>query len=234
MPKVVEFPSSPFSKALELANAVDYFGGNCSLQSCADKVNKKISGGFGMLVSSSIKHNLISRKKDQLLTTNLYKNIKSAADSRQERNCLRKAFLSPVLYKKVYERFKGKDFPLPMLDKLLIREFAVGADLGSRIAGYFIDGLKSLHLLDGGKLVDMEVEEKPRAKSEDFKPVNTNIEINPVATILPAQPDVVTGTGYIIHVTGPGMDSTITINEAEDFFILEAITRKIKKQLQAN
>ncbi len=233
MPKVIEYPSSSFAKALELANAVDYLGGNCSVQSCADKLNKKISGGFGMLISSAIKHSLITRKRDELFTTQLYKDIKLAYHNEEKTQNLRQAFLAPLLYKRIYERFKGKELPVQMLDKLLVREFAVETDLGSRISGYFIDGVKFLNLLDGNKLVDIDIE-KETANSEngDLENKENEVEISLSNNVTnPSIENVTHNTAYVIHIKGPGMDSKITINEEDDFLILEAMTRKIKKKL---
>lgn len=233
MPKVIEYPSSSFAKALELANAVDYLGGNCTVQSCADKLNKKVSGGFGMLISSAIKHSLITRKREEMFTTKLFKDIKLAYNDGEKTQNLRQSFLSPVLYKRIYERFKGKDLPVQMLDKLLVREFAVEADLGSRISGYFIDGVKFLNLLDGNKLVDIDIEKEP-ANSEKSEPENkeSEVENSSSSNVTNSSVENVShNTAYVIHIKGPGMDSKITINEEDDFLILEAMTRKIKKKL---
>src|SRR5690242_7455367 len=227
MPKVIEYPSGSFTKAMELANAVDYLGGNCTVQSCADKLNKKVSGGFGMLISSAIKHSLITRKRDELFTTQLYKDIKLAYDDEEKTRNLRKAFLSPILYKRVYERFKGKELPVQMLDKLLVREFSVEPNLGSRISGYFIDGVKFLNLLDGNKLVDIDIE-KETTNSENSETENEENDVENSFSNNFANPPVENvghNTAYVIHIKGPGMDSKITINEDEDFLILEAMTR---------
>jgi len=233
MPKVIEYPSGSFAKALELANAVDYLGGNCTIQSCADKLNKKVSGGFGMLISSAIKHSLITRKREELFTTQLYKDIKLAYNDEEKTQNLRQAFLSPTLYKRIYERFKGKELPIQMLDKLLVRECAVEANLGSRISGYFIDGVKFLNLLDGNKLIDIEIEKETSA-SENGEEVNKENE-NEISSsnnvTSPVLENMSHNTAYVIHIKGPGMDSKITINEEDDFLILEAMTRKIKKKL---
>lgn len=233
MPKVIEYPSGSFGKALELANAVDYLGGNCTVQSCADRLNKKVSGGFGMLISSAIKHGLITRKREELFTTQLYKDIKLAYTDEEKTANLRKAFLSPVLYKRIYERFKGKELPVQMLDKLLIREFSVEADLGSRISGYFVDGVKYLNLLDGSKLVDLDIENELAAPENNGEEDKENEKENSLSSNVtnPTAENVVHNSAYVIHIKGPGMDSKITINEEDDFLILEAMTRKIKKKL---
>jgi hypothetical protein len=230
MPKVIDYPSASFGKAYELADAVDYFGGNCTVQSCADRLNKKVSGGFGMVISSAIKHGLIGRKKDDLFTTQLYKDIKLAYNEKERGDNLRKAFLSPILYRKIYERFKGKELPISMLDKLLIREFGVDTEAGSRIAGYFVDGVKAFNLMVGNALINLDSEniiqkeeniESEHADEPEIQVVNTSF----------ISDNLNHNTSYIIHIKGPGMDSKITINEEDDLLILDAMTRKIKKKL---
>jgi hypothetical protein len=186
-----------------------------------------------MLISSAIKHNLISRKREELFTTQLFKDVKLAYNDDEKQDFLRKSFFAPNLYKSIYERFKGKELPISMLDKLLVREFNVDSDAGSRISGYFIDGVKFLSLLDGNKLVefdgisDSQNSNKNEPQHTDIEPETTTSNFVFSAPIEPQPHNSV----YVIHVKGPGMDSKITINEEDDLVILEAMIRKIKKKL---
>jgi hypothetical protein len=141
MPRTVDYPHAAFKSSIDLATAVDYLGGSCSVINCAERLNKKVSGAFKSLVSAAVKHGLITVKKDVLNTTELYRLYKFSYNEEEKLDTLRKAFLYPVLYQKIYERFKGKELPVSMLDKLIIRELAVEESYGSRVAGYFVDGV---------------------------------------------------------------------------------------------
>jgi hypothetical protein len=234
MPKLIEYPSSSFSKAMELADAVDYLGGTCSIQSSADKLNKKVSGGFGMLISSALKHGLINRKREELSITELYREIKLSYTPEEKLSFLRQSFLAPVLYNKIYEKFKGKELPIPMLSKLLVREYSVDADAGSRIAGYFVEGLKYLDLLlDNNKLVDISSVDPVEIKGDDV--IETSIEPVPQTNTYQLNNTSFVEVGnlssYTIHIKGPGIDSRIVINENDDLLILDAMIKKIKNKL---
>ncbi|HEV8515619.1 MAG TPA: hypothetical protein VGQ59_20185 [Cyclobacteriaceae bacterium] len=238
MPKLIDYPAASFMKAMELANAVEYLGGSCTIQSCADRLGKKVSGGFGMLISSAIKFNLVTRKGEELKSTQLYKNIKLAYNEEEKNENLRSSFFSPRLFSNLYDRFKGRELPISMLPKLLIREFNVDEEAGSRISGYFVEGLRYLNLLDGNKLMDINngrtsvVEEIDTVEENTSAPI-LNQDTN-VIPVIPQQAQEVLSLNnsvYTIHLKGPGMDSKITISEEEDFLILEAMVKKIKRKM---
>lgn len=243
MPKIVDYPLFPFEKVLELANAVDYLGGSCTIQDCAHRLKKKLSGGFGVLISSAIKHDLIGRKGDRLSVTDLYKKIKFSYNPAEKADCQRISFLHPVLYRKIYDRFKGKELPLPMLDKLLIREFQVDEKVSEKIAGFFVDGLKKLHMIKDGKLLTnneypalvnrdepiqaslpLSIQEEPARIHESLSDDNDiNLKIKQLE-------DIKSGK-FMLSIQGEGIDSTIVLETGEDFQIVEAILAKIKRKL---
>lgn len=236
MPRLVDYPHGSFKSALEIATAVDYLGGSCSLASCAEHLNKKIGGSFKSIISSSIKHGLINSKKDILNTTELFRLYKLAYDDQEKLETLRKAFFLPNLYKKIYDRFKGKELPIAMLDKLLIREFGVEESYASRISGYFIDGSKNLKILENGRLIENANSEEPDAEEEEMEvnviskrdPENKNTENN--IDIVHSSSGL--STAYTVVISGPGMNSRIEINEEDDLTILDAMINKIKKKLK--
>ncbi len=57
------------------------------------------------------------------------------------------AFLESQIYKSIYEKFKNKELPVQMLDKILIREFNVADDTTLRVSKYFLDGVSFTELL---------------------------------------------------------------------------------------
>ena len=243
MPKIVDYPLFPFDKVIELANAVDYLGGSCTMADCAHHLKKKLSGGFGVLVSSAIKHDLIARKGDRLSVSELYKKIKFSYNPAEKIDCQRVSFLHPVLYRKIYDRFKGKELPLSMLDKLLIREFQVDEKVSEKTAGFFVDGLKKLHMIKEGKLLAIGEFPAPHAREE---PVQTSLSL----TSQEEPPDIqqnLSGNDdkkqrinqleesqpgkFLLSIQGEGINSTLIIDNKEDFQIVEALLAKIKRKL---
>lgn len=236
MPKVIDYPAASFAKAMELANAVEYLGGTCTIRSCADRLGKKVSGGFGMLISAAIKYSLVTRKGEELKNTPLYRSIKLAYNETERTENLRYSFLSPRLFSNLYERFKGRELPITMLPKLLIREFNVDEDSGSRISGYFVDGLRSLSLLDGNRLIDI-VNDQNAVMEADVSESKPGLILDQEGTMVPAiapqtqEIPSLNNSIYTIHLKGPGMDSKITISEEDDFLILDAMIKKIKRKM---
>lgn len=246
MPKIVDYPLFPFHKAMELANAVDYLGGSCSIADCAHQLKKKISGGFGVLISSAIKHDLIQRKGDRLSVSELYKKIKFSYNPAEKIDCQRISFLHPVLYRKVYDRFKGKELPLAMLDKLLIREFQVDEKVSDKIAGYFVEGLKRLQLIKDGKLLHAESLANAAAPEEPIQmslplPKQTWVEHSPWENIGDSQDskqqinelEQNQSGKFLFSIQGNGIHSTLVIDNSEDFQIVEALLAKVRRILGA-
>lgn len=247
MPKIVDYPLFPFHKAMELVNAVDYLGGSCTIADCAHQLKKKISGGFGVLISSAIKHDLIQRKGDRLSVSELYKKIKFSYNPAEKIDCQRVSFLHPVLYRKVYDRFKGKELPLAMLDKLLIREFQVEEKVSEKIAGFFVEGLKRLHLIKDGRLLPADgvvntaaiqepvqmtlplskqtyIEQLPLENLGDSQ--ENSAEINELVKAQPGK--------FLFSIQGNGINSKVVIDNTEDFQIVEALLAKVKRMLGSN
>src|SRR4030042_1425795 len=112
MPKILEYPTASIKKSLGLAKAVDELGGSSSLAMCAEKLGKKVSGGFREVVHSANKYNFLSQKKGTLTIAPLYRDIKLAYDEKEKETLLQKAFLNVSLFQKIYNRFKGQKLPV--------------------------------------------------------------------------------------------------------------------------
>ena len=242
MPRLIDHPRASFKNGQEIAAAVDYLGGSCTIASCADKMKKKVSGAFKALISAGVKHGLVYLKKDILSTTELFKTYKLGYDEVEKLETLRKAFLAPPIYQKIYERFKGKDLPVGMLDKLLIRELGVEEKYGSRVAGYFIDGAKSVNILENGKLIDdikvvpLDIEENDFDEEDDTNENNVGKDLKPSIKITKQETGSnfiqQNGNSFVISISGPGMNTKIEIKEEDDLLILDAMLNKIKKKLK--
>jgi hypothetical protein len=229
MGKLSEYPRASFRAAQELADAVDSLGGSCSVELAAEKIGNKVGGAFFYTMGSAQKFNLITHKAGQLKVSPLYRDIKLAYTEQEKKNLLVTSFLSPVVFARLYERFKGKELPISMLEKMLIKEYEVDDNAASRIKKYFIEGAKSIGLLDGQNILleltvsQNNIESEP--EEVQIVPETTPINTNESGVISLSDLDE-----FIFHITGPGVNTRIAIREEEDFIIVDAMIRKIKKR----
>ncbi|MEJ7830380.1 MAG: hypothetical protein WKF91_19380 [Segetibacter sp.] len=229
MGKKLDYPLASFRKSIEIADAVDSLGGTCSVESCADKLNRQsTSGGYKITVSTAAKFGLIEIRKGTLSITDLYKQAKLSYTAEERQDLMRRAFFRPEVFSSLYQRFKGRELP-NHIDKLMIREMGVEEKVAGRVAGYFIDGLKEFGLKDSsGKIptdennallqeIQIQTEEKPSGK-EDNQQKQEEVRFS--------------SERYTVHITGPGLNHAIEVNEEEDLIIVNAVLNKIKKALK--
>jgi hypothetical protein len=234
MPRLVDYPRNSLKNCYDLASAVDFLGGRCSAQSAADALKLKLSGSFSALISASSKYGLIDNKSGQISITQLYKNIKLSYDDNERIIFERQAFLSMVLFNKLYETFKGKPLPIVNLSKFLIRELNVEENIATRVKNIFIDGLKQVKLLDSdNNVIDIQkgTEDERSSTTVEVVPSNNSNESysenrSSNSSVLEMQDS----NEFSFHIVGPGINSKITIIEEEDFDILNAVIRKIRKK----
>lgn len=233
MPKLIDYPRKSFKQSLDVAEAVDHLGGTCTAPSCADKMGMQPSGHFYAIVGSAVKHNLIEAQKGNLTTTDVYKTMKHAYGENEKHKLKVSAFLSPALYLKVYERFKGKLLPIDMLGKMFIREFGVEESIAPKIAGYFIEGADACGILINGVLIDEETSVKSTSVENTAKEESKKVgdEMNEPFNGLSNMKESNDGT-FTVHIVGAGLNSKLILAEAEDFIILEAMISKLKKKIK--
>lgn len=233
MPKELDYPRKSFVQALELANAVDFLGGNTSIEVAADKLNQSAKGGsFSALLSAAVKHRLIESKKGFVTNTDLYRSIKLAYTDEEKKRALKAAFLEPSVYKSIFEKFKNKELPVQMLDKILIREFNVADDIASRVSKYFLEGASFTELLDGTKLIETDSENNNIEEAFVIESTpNTDLITSQLERKIISNPHSF-NEEYLIHIYGPGIESKIAINDEDDFLILEAMIKKLRKKIQ--
>ncbi|MEX8546998.1 MAG: hypothetical protein V5804_05290 [Mucilaginibacter sp.] len=240
MPKNLNYPLASFQKSYALADAVNALGGSCTVENAAQKMQRKVSGGFMVIISSAQKFKLTNFEKGLITTTEEYKLIKHSYTNSERLDLLRKAFLSPQIFSLLYERFKGKELPTEMLDKILIREFGVEESTAGRIAGYFVDGLKTYGLLNGSTVLSLEHEqsEDPIIQNifETEKTENKAVEEQFVQQKTEALNKDASFTGlnlvgFEFEIAGPGINTKVTIDDEEDLLIVEAMLKKIRKAL---
>jgi hypothetical protein len=243
MPKQLEYPRASFKNALSLADAVNTLGGDCNTNTCADKLNYKggnKNGAFNALVGAAVKHGLVTSKSETLTATELYSKIKLSYTETESQEYMQSAFLTPLLYRKIYDKFKGKELPIDILERMLIREYEVDKSMSSRVTGYITEGAKFVGLLVENRFIenikaqDVEVV----GHQDELKAINNNEDervvvyqdITPVQQ-QPQNSKEFDGEGYVLKVIGPDMNSTYKVQDEDDFIIIEAILRKLKKRL---
>ena len=153
MPKLIDYPRTSYTGAWEVAEVVDDTGGKCALETCARKLNRKVSGSFKAIVGSAVKFGLLTSKREVLATTTLFRRIKHAYDKQEELVFHREAFLTPPLFTQLCRKFRSRELPAAMLDVLLIREFGVEEINAQPVAKAFIDGARMVNLLDENNIV---------------------------------------------------------------------------------
>ncbi|WP_375416026.1 hypothetical protein [uncultured Hymenobacter sp.] len=153
MPKLIDYPRTSYAGAWEVADVVDDTGGKCALDTCARKLNRKVSGSFKAIVGSAVKFGLLTSKRELLTTTTLFRRIKHAYDKQEELLFHREAFLTPPLFTQLCRKFRSRELPVQMLDIMLIREFDVEEINAQSVAKAFIDGARMVGVLDERNMI---------------------------------------------------------------------------------
>lgn len=229
MPKYIEYPKRELKPSLELARAVYDLGGSCSEEMCAEKLGKKVSGAFGTLVSATIKYGLIEKKKGQLTVTALFRDYINSYSEEEALFFLQQAFVKAPTFQKIVDRFTGQKVPIAILDKLLVREFGVNRNDASRVSGYFTRGAKFVGLMDNDGTIftksKIDLDDRPNEDRTVVTPINhfSEIESESIDSI-PPNKDV-----YVVNISGPGVNTTLEINEPSDLTIVEVFLQKVKR-----
>jgi hypothetical protein len=148
MPKTIDYPRTSYQSAWEVAEVVDDTGGKCSLETCARKLNRKVSGSFKAILGSAVKFGLLTSKRELLTTTNLFRRIKHAYDKQEEMLYHREAFLHPPLFTQICRKFRNRELPVHMFDIMLIREFGVEEINAQNVAKSFVEGARMAGILN--------------------------------------------------------------------------------------
>lgn len=187
MPKLIDYPRTSYTGAWEVAEVVDDTGGKCALETCARKLNRKVSGSFKAIVGSGVKFGLLTSKREILTTTTLFRRIKHAYDKQEELVFHREAFLTPPLFTQLCRKFRSRELPAAMLDVLLIREFSVEEINAQSVAKAFIDGARMVGVLDENNIIadidQLTAQQPPRRELASPPPSGNIFRQNPNAVI---------------------------------------------------
>jgi hypothetical protein len=148
MPKTIDYPRTTYQSAWEVSEVVDDTGGKCSIETCARKLNRKVSGSFKAILGSAVKFGLLTSKRELLTTTNLFRRIKHAYDKQEETLYHREAFLHPPLFTQICRKFRNRELPVHMFDIMLIREFGVEEINAQNVSKAFVEGARMTGIID--------------------------------------------------------------------------------------
>jgi hypothetical protein len=187
MPKLIDYPRTSYTGAWEVAEVVDDTGGKCALETCARKLNRKVSGSFKAIVGSGVKFGLLTSKREILTTTTLFRRIKHAYDKQEELVFHREAFLTPPLFTQLCRKFRSRELPVAMLDVLLIREFGVEEINAQGVAKAFVDGARMVGVLDENNIVadidQLAAQQPPRRELASPPPAGNIFRQSPNPTV---------------------------------------------------
>ncbi|MEZ0173732.1 MAG: hypothetical protein AB9Q20_05380 [Candidatus Reddybacter sp.] len=232
MAKQIDYPRASLKNSLELAQAIDDLGGKCSIEMAADKLSKKVGGAFQALVGSAVRYGLISSKKGQLEITGLFRDHKLAYTKEEGDVALTLAFLTPPLFRAIFDRFEGKELPVSHFEKLLMREFSVPDQISSRVSKYFLDGAKQCGLLGADNQLNTGINSNAETTEDTGEIDALGNGVNDDNT--DKNKNVIEEEGkFSVRIKGPGMDSVIVINEVDDLLIIKAMLKKVEKKFIA-
>ena len=229
MPKKIDYPRASFKACLELAKAVEDLGGQCNMETCSSKMNKKMSGAFHALVGAATKFGLINRKQGNLYLTDAYEKMKLSYTEEEKQNFLRIFFLNVPVFNDIFLKYKNVKLPVSILDKALIKEFGVDKKLSKRVSKYFIDGAKEVGLLNEDNSFNPLETKEEELENKEGNPLVKEIQKKKVM-----EEDYSGSDKFIIHIYGRGMNSKIEINEEEDLEIVNAMINKVKKNINSS
>lgn len=199
MPKTIDYPRTTYQSAWEVSEVVDDTGGKCSIETCARKLNRKVSGSFKAILGSAVKFGLLTSKRELLTTTNLFRRIKHAYDKQEEILYHREAFLHPPLFTQICRKFRNRELPVHMFDIMLIREFGVEEINAQNVSKAFVEGARMTGIIDERNVIadidQLSAQQGPRRElASGEMPLNlfkgaTGSKATPAPTAAPNTPD---------------------------------------------
>ncbi len=164
MPKKIDYPprGMDIEEAIRLAKILYDNGKKLKIETFAQLIEMSEKGGaFKTKVNNLIKYGLIEKKDNEVLTTDLTKNIINAYDEEEKQVLTFKAFTTMPLFHKIFEKFKDTGIEFKNLEKILIREFDVNEKSAIPVRKCIENSLSYLGVLNKatGEIKNPEFEE---------------------------------------------------------------------------
>jgi hypothetical protein len=123
--KSARYPSIDLSFAIKVVEEARKFGRNITNSHLAGGGSVG-SGAFKQKKASLGYYGLISGKEDSIQITDIAEAILNPINDTEKEEAVRKAFLAPEVFKKIYDSTeKNKAIPLSTLGNLIIREYGI-------------------------------------------------------------------------------------------------------------
>lgn len=228
MPRIVDYPICSWEKANQLAQAVQDLGGECSPEACAAQLGMAASGGgFNSIKNGAAKFGLIVAGRKSLSTTEHFSKMSLAYDQEKKKKLERDAFLSPPLFRTLWDKYRGRKLP-DILGQVLAADFGVNKAQSEKIANYFVSGAKSVGLSTGdGKLV-AEIRQSPMEDEVTNDQENLLGSTEPASQISDQSPSIT------VTIKGCGLQSVIQLNDVEDMELVESTLKAVRRKLEKN
>lgn len=147
MPSYTDFPRYAFLSAIPVAAAALELGGEALYGDVANKMGRKMGGGYRYLVTSAVQHGLISYSNWTISVTELYREIDSAGNQKHKSNLLKQAFLFVPLYSRILSEWGVKE-DLESLGSFLRNELGVDSEAAKVVSRNYVEGAKSVGLTE--------------------------------------------------------------------------------------
>lgn len=170
MPEKAIYPRKSFKLALEIAKNIDKLGGKSSLETLANDLERSVNQSFKEEVNASVRHGLLIKLKNGMFElSSLYTDIKLSYSKEEKKELLIKSFLKIELYNTILNRYNYEEIPHNILDKILMKEFAVTETMTKKVSSF---------LIEGAEFVGLIVDDKVTLPVEDIKEVLQDEESN--------------------------------------------------------
>ncbi|AQT61117.1 hypothetical protein [Cellvibrio sp. PSBB023] len=141
---------------------------------------------------------------------------------------------TPKLFSTVLTKYQGNLPSDPALRYELIREYNFTEETANKfikILKESIDFANSFSSASKGSTNDFEEKFEDGIESEINSSNMKDEKMDSDLVGMQVNPQTPVGGGFKVQITGPGMNSSIDINEEEDLLIVEAMLRKVSKKL---
>ena len=261
MPKILPYPLDALRKCLELADAVNDAGGVCEKSQCAEKLGKSLSGAFQTLIGSTVKYGLLTNTKHTLSTTAMYTEIMLAHNNNEKEDKKRQAFMNIPVFNRLLKQYQNRVIPIENLTPILIKEHQVDEHRAETVARVFIEGAIYLGLIGADFQVAVQPEEFkviPKMDSVEQDTTEEHFDVSEFAapklngganeTVHNIYKEFQASTQdsairqsetlqeglkdlYTVNISGPGIETTLSVEDETDVVVLQAITQKLKSKV---
>ena len=203
------YPFYDINVALQFSAVVEKLGGhNVSEGILLNELGIKIANtrSFAGKISSAKYFGLIIVEGKTYTLTDKAMLILKPKDEGSKKNLLREAFLTPDIYKELYEKFQEKQIPpVDTLANILFHDYGIKMNVREDAARAFIDSARYVGLLGADNVLRGSKKDVEPVSSNEDKAVGTLTQTSNIPAIVTATIKLSKGTASIILPEG-GID----------------------------